>query len=104
MCSLCAWQCALAHVQECTQELANAGVVFSDLAFAENVAGQEVVEEDPEQAVRGGRKKPSRGSRGRGRERPGRVREQKDEGDVRRSGRRGRKKKSKARISPYAPD
>jgi hypothetical protein len=90
------------------QELANAGVVFSDLAFAENVPGQEVVEEvveeDPTQAVRGGRKKPSRGSRGRGRERPGRVREQKDEGDVRRSGRRGGKKKSKARISPYAPD
>ena len=86
------------------QELANAGVVFSDLAFAENVAGQEVVEEDPEQAVREGRKKPSRGSQGRGRERPGRVREQKDEGDVRRSGRRGGKKKSKARISPYAPD
>ncbi len=78
--------------------------MFSDLAFAENVAGQEEVEEEPEQAVRGGRKKPSQGQRGRGRERPGRMREQKDDGDVRRSGRRGGKKKSKARFSPYAPD
>ena len=91
-------------IHTCTmQDLADAGVVFSDLAFAEGVVEEEEINEDNEQESMRRTRGRGRG-RGRGRERRGRDREQQEERGGESGARRGRKKKSRARSSPYAPD